>query len=121
MYPVGTLLHTVGFLHRDIKHTWGTKSEVRQMETLIGKMKKNFVDKGIPVIIGEYAASGSDLSSCIFFIEKLNKLCSDYGIATFIWDNGRQVNRKTYKWRTPQYLEALKRATSGKDYEVVKE
>lgn len=105
----------------DIKHTWGTNSEVRQMETLIGKMKKNFVDKGIPVIIGEYAASGSDLSSCIFFIEKLNKLCSDYGIATFIWDNGRQVNRKTYKWRTPQYLEALKRAISGKDYEVVKE
>lgn len=105
----------------DIKHTWGTNSEVRQMETLIGKMKKNFVDKGIPVIIGEYAASGSDLSSCIFFIEKLNKLCSDYGIATFIWDNGRQVNRKTYKWRIPQYLEALKRATSGKDYEVVKE
>lgn len=105
----------------DIKHTWGTNSEVWQMETLIGKMKKNFVDKGIPVIIGEYAASGSDLSSCIFFIEKLNKLCSDYGIATFIWDSGRQVNRKTYKWRTPQYLEALKRATSGKDYEVVKE
>lgn len=105
----------------DIKHTWGTNSEVWQMETLIGKMKKNFVDKGIPVIIGEYAASGSDLSSCIFFIEKLNKLCSDYGIATFIWDSGRQVNRKTCKWRTPQYLEALKRATSGKDYEVVKE
>lgn len=105
----------------DIKHTWGTNSEVRQMETLIGKMKKNFVDKGIPVIIGEYAAYAIDLSSCIFFIEKLNKLCSDYGIATFIWDNGRQVNRKTYKWRTPQYLEALKRATSGKDYEVVKE
>lgn len=105
----------------DRKHTWGTNSEVRQMETLIGKMKKNFVNKGIPVIIGEYAASGSDLSSCIFFIEKLNKLCSDYGIATFIWDSGRQVNRKTYKWRTPQYLEALKRATSGKDYEVVKE
>lgn len=105
----------------DRKHTWGTNSEVRQMETLIGKMKKNFVDKGITVIIGEYAASGSDLSSCIFFIEKLNKLCSDYGIATFIWDSGSQVNRKTYKWRTPQYLEALKRATSGKDYEVVKE
>lgn len=104
----------------DRKHTWGTNSEVWQMETLIGKMKKNFVDKGIPVIIGEYAASGSDLSSCIFFIEKLNKLCSDYGIATFIWDSGSQVNRKTYKWRTPQYLEALKRATSGKDYEVVK-
>lgn len=104
----------------DIKHTWGTKAEVRQMETLIGKMKTNFVDKGIPVIIGEYAASGSDLSSCIFFIEKLNKLCSDYGIATFIWDNGGQINRNTYQWRTPKYLAAIQRATSGEDYEVVK-
>ena len=89
--------------------------------TLFTDINEVFLSKGIPVIIGEYAASGSDLSSCIFFIEKLNKLCSDYGIATFIWDNGRQVNRKTDKWRTPQYLEALKRATSGKDYEVVKE
>ena len=61
----------------DIKHTWGTNSEVWQMETLIGKMKKNFVDKGIPVIIGEYAASGSDLYSFILCIEKQNKLSSD--------------------------------------------
>lgn len=104
----------------DIKHTWGTKSEVKQMEDLIGKMYSYYVEKGAPVIIGEYAASGSDLASCIYFIEKLNKLCSDYGIATFIWDNGGQVNRTTYKWRTPSYLEAIKRATSGDDYEVTK-
>ena len=121
MYPVGTLLHTVGFLHLRYKAHMGYKFGSLANGNAYRQDEKNFVDKGIPVIIGEYAASGSDLSSCIFFIEKLNKLCSDYGIATFIWDSGSQVNRKTYKWRTPQYLEALKRATSGKDYEVVKE
>ncbi len=104
----------------DIKHTWGTPSEVKQMETLIGKMYSNFTQKGIPVIIGEYAASGSDLQACVFFVEKLNKLCSDYGIATFLWDNGGIVNRTTYEWRIPQYVDALQRAVSGEDYEVVK-
>ncbi len=86
----------------------------------IGKMKTNFTDRGIPVIIGEYAASGNDLSSCIFFMEKLAKMCSDYGIAAFILDNGGQVDRNTYEWRTPQYLAALQKAVSGEDYTPVK-
>lgn len=104
----------------DIKHTWGTASEVKEMENLIGKMYTYYVENGVPVIIGEYAASGSNLASCIYFIEKLNKLCSDYGIAAFYWDNGGQVNRNTYEWRTMSFLEAMQRATSGEDYEVTK-
>ena len=91
------------------------------MEDLYGMMKANFVDKGIPVIIGEYAASGNDKASCIFFIEKMVKLCSDYGMAPFYWDNGGQVDRNTYEWRTPDFLEAMKRASSGEDYEVTKQ
>ncbi|NMA79451.1 MAG: glycoside hydrolase family 5 protein, partial [Clostridiales bacterium] len=58
--------------------------------------------------------------SCIFFIEKLVKLCDDYGMATFYWDNGAQVDRNTYQWRTPAFLDAMKRATSGEDYTVEK-
>ncbi|MCH5323930.1 MAG: glycoside hydrolase family 5 protein [Eubacterium sp.] len=108
------------FCTTDIRHTWGTDSEVAEMENLIGRMNTTFVEKGIPVIIGEYAASGSDLASCIFFIEKLNKLCSDYGMAAFYWDNGGQVNRNTYEWRTMTFLEAMQRGTSGEDYEVTK-
>lgn len=108
------------FCTTNIKNEWGTAAEVREMENLIGMMKTNFVDNGIPVIIGEYAASGNDLSSCIFFIEKLTKMCHDYGIATFLWDNGGQVNRNTYEWRTPEYLAALQRAVSGEEYNPVK-
>lgn len=109
------------FCTTNIKNEWGTPAEVKTMERLIGKMNTTFAEKGIPVIIGEYAASGNDKASCIFFIEKLNKLCHDYGIAAFLWDNGGQVNRITYEWRTPEYLEAMKRASSGEDYEVTKQ
>lgn len=109
------------FCTTNIKDKWGTASEQRQMEDLIGKMKTTFVDNGIPVIIGEYAASGDDFNSCIFFCEKLVKLCSDYGIATFLWDNGNgQVDRKTGKWRSEAMLSALRRAVSGEEYTPVK-
>ncbi|MCM1022769.1 MAG: glycoside hydrolase family 5 protein [Prevotella sp.] len=108
------------FCTTNVHNTWGTDAEVKQMEDLYGMMKTNFVDRGVPVIIGEYAASGNDKSSCVFFIEKMVKLCSDYGMAPFYWDNGGQVDRNTYEWRTPDFLEAMKRASSGEDYEVTK-
>ncbi len=108
------------FCTTNIHNTWGTASEVRQMENLYKKLKSVYVDNGIPVIIGEYAASGNDMASCVFFIEKMVKLCTDYGMAPFYWDNGGQVDRNTYEWRTPEFLEAMKRAASGEEYEVTK-
>lgn len=105
------------FCTKNIKNEWGTAQEQQEMERLIGMMKTNFVDKGIPVIIGEYAASGNDFNSCVFFCEKLVKLCHDYGIATFLWDNGNgQFDRSTNTWRSEQMHSALLRAVSGEDY-----
>lgn len=105
------------FCTTNIKNEWGTAQEQQEMERLIGMMKTNFVDKGIPVIIGEYAASGNDFNSCVFFCEKLVKLCHDYGIATFLWDNGNgQFDRSTNTWRSEQMHSDLLRAVSGEDY-----
>lgn len=95
------------FCTTNIHNTWGTPAEVKQMEDLYGMLKSTFIDKGVPVIVGEYAASGNDKASCVLFIEKMTKLCSDYGIAPFYWDNGGQVDRNTYEWRTPEFLEAM--------------
>ncbi len=105
------------FCTTNIKNEWGTAAEQSEMERLITMMKTNFADKGIPVIIGEYAASGNDFNSCVFFCEKLVKLCHDYGIATFLWDNGNgQFDRSTNTWRSEQMHSALLRAVSGEDY-----
>ncbi|MDE6594968.1 MAG: glycoside hydrolase family 5 protein, partial [Oscillospiraceae bacterium] len=96
------------FCTTNIHNTWGTDAEVKQMEDLYGRLKTTFIDKGVPVIVGEYAASGNDKASCVLFIEKMTGLCGEYGIAPFYWDNGGQVNRNTYEWRTPEFLEAMK-------------
>ena len=108
------------FCTTNIQNEWGTPTEEREMEELIGKLKTTFVDKGIPVIIGEYGTSGNDLDSVIYFCEKLVKMCHDYGIGTFLWDNGEQVDRYKYEWRTNDLLTALDRATSGEEYTPVK-
>lgn len=118
--PAGRLILSVHyytpweFCTTNIHNTWGTEDEVRQMEDLYGRLKTTFIDNGIPVIVGEYAASGNDKASCVFFIEKMVGLCTDYGIAPFYWDNGGQVDRNTCEWRTPEFLEAMKRASEGK-------
>lgn len=104
------------FAITNIQNNWGTTAEVNEMKRLVGKLETTFIENDIPVIVGEYAASGNDLSSCIYFIEMFVKLCDDIGVATYYWDNGGQVNRHTYQWRTPQFLEAMKRGTSGEDY-----
>lgn len=96
------------FCTTNIHSTWGTDAEVKQMEDLYGKLKTTFIDNGVPVIVGEYAASGNDKASCVLFIEKMTGLCKEYGIAPFYWDNGGQVDRNTYEWRTPEFLEAMK-------------
>ena len=96
------------FCTTNVHNTWGTDAEVKQMEDLYGKLKTTFIDNGVPVIVGEYAASGNDKASCVLFIEKMTSLCGEYGIAPFYWDNGGQVNRNTYEWRTPEFLEAMK-------------
>ena len=48
------------------------------------------------------------------------KLCHENSIAPFMWDDGAQFNRETCEWNYPELVEAMNRAVSGEDYEVVK-
>jgi len=57
-----------GFTHLDkneswaqLRLTWGTQADYDELNNNMNKMKTNFVDKGIPVIIGEYGFACSAL------------------------------------------------------------
>lgn len=100
--------------------TWGSDSEINIMKNHVAMLNTNFVEKGVPVIIGEYAGGGSS-TEFTFFSEYFVKLCHDIGIACFLWDNGGNLNRTTYQWSVSNLMEGLKRATSGEDYEVVRD
>lgn len=104
------------FCRASIQNYWGNKSDQDWMEHQISSLRTNFIDNGIPVIITEYGAKGSDTASRVFFCEKLTKLCRDNFMSTFLWDDGSEFDRTAFTWQTPELIQALKRATSGNSY-----
>lgn len=95
---------------------WGSEKDEKLMEKLVGMMNTKFISAGTAVIITEYAARGSDEESVVYYCEKLVKLCENYGIGAFLWDDGSFFDREACRWRNPELIEALLRATSGADY-----
>lgn len=104
-----------------IQDNWGSNSDQIWMETMMNQLRTAFTDNNIPVMITEYGTAGSDLSSRVFFCEKLTKLCHDAGIAAFLWDSGTEFNRKDYVWTTPGLIDALNRASSNTKYTPIKQ
>jgi len=90
--------------------TWGSDSEISEMERLIQKLDDMFVSQGIPVIIGEYGMVSTDVESRVLFSKTLTEICAEKGIATFFWDNGSEYDRENFCWRTDGLIDALNEA-----------
>jgi uncharacterized repeat protein (TIGR02543 family) len=68
--------------------TWAYESYVTD---LFSQVRAKWVDKGIPVIIGEYGVAtrpNLSLDARKYWLETINKTAADNGIKTFYWDNG---------------------------------
>ena len=104
--------------------TWGEESD---MDKSLGLMKTKFVDKGIPVIIGEYGAFRRKLSppsdqalhnaSIDYYYRYFVKSATSKGIITYCWDTGGIINFATGKTNDRDVLNAImqgaKDATTG--------
>lgn len=104
------------YCKQTIQKVWGSIPDQNWMDSRIAMLKENFVDKGIPVIIGEYGAVGEDFPSKVYFCERLTRLCKSYGIAAFLWDGGNEVDRENFNWNIPQLVKALRKAAGDRDY-----
>lgn len=106
---------------------WGQEDWV---DTLFERVKKNFVDKNIPVVLGEYGAinnrDGND-SHRRYYIEYVTKSAKEHGLLPIWWDNGNDSNsgeafalfdRRSYKKLHEDIHEAIMRAVSGKNYTI---
>jgi len=103
--------------------TWGNAAEVSTLLSQFAKLKTSFIDKGIPVILGEYGAvMTTEAASRIYWMEYVVKTSTDYGIASYLWDSGAggEFDRGSLTWRTPGLLDALLRASSGAAYTPTK-
>jgi len=100
----------------DIAHnpTWGEEEKVNEMFAL---MKTQFVDKGIPLIVGEYGTQkrahliGDDLTlhlaSRAHYLKYVTQQAIAYGLKPFYWDTGGILSRSSNTVLDQQALDAL--------------
>ncbi len=100
--------------------TWGEEDTVDAMFKL---MKNQFVDKGIPVIIGEFGAitrttlTGDalklHLDSRAHYFKYVTKQAIANGLQPFFWDTGSLLDRKNNVVLDQQSLDALVQGAAG--------
>jgi len=106
----------------DLAHnpTWGEESTV---DTNFALMKKQFVDKGIPVVIGEFGAitrtnlTGDalklHLASRAYYFKYITKRAIANGCLPFFWDTGGLINRNNYSVSDQLALDGLIQGANG--------
>lgn len=86
--------------------TWGTNSEKAELATNMNKMKTHFVDKGIPVIIGEYGCpkKNKDADSVRLYLSSVCQAAYENNMCPMLWDTynrddptSNHYNRATHK------------------------
>jgi aryl-phospho-beta-D-glucosidase BglC (GH1 family) len=104
----------------DTKHnsTYGEEADVDKF--IVTNLKTRFVDKGVPVIIGEYGAwkrknlaAGADWDlhnkSVEYFYEYIVKTALKNGVIPFLWDTGSLLDFNTGEVNDWRIIEAMMR------------
>ncbi len=113
------------------KQTWGKASPGNDgwgqedfVVTQFDKLKAHFVDKGVPVIIGEYGACHQQGFEDYrrYYMEYVTKAAVDRGFVPVYWDNGGEgsggekfglFSRTSYTPLHPKVLDAMLRAAKS--------
>lgn len=91
------------------RSTWGTDDDFRELNEQMDMMKSGYIDKGIPVIIGEYGCptKGKEQDSVRLFLSSVCKAAYDRQMCPVLWSTpGGHYNRDTCKLED-QELKAL--------------
>ncbi|MDL2211059.1 cellulase family glycosylhydrolase [Bacteroides sp. OttesenSCG-928-M17] len=103
-----------------------TSGDIDEMKTLFTKMKTMFVDKGIPVILGEYGAithhTGlGDLQeahdkSRNQYDETVTREAKNHGLVPFYWETGAVVNRATGEIKDSYAMDGILKGAADGEY-----
>lgn len=127
------------FTHTDKKlRSWGYRkgyytadnnNQEDYIDNLFGLLKTAFVDKGYPVILGEYGTVCHSITdkavkkSDYYYLEYVTKAAKENGLAPFYWDNGQPqtgtfgiINRNTGAIGVPHMLNGIMQGASTGQY-----
>ena len=103
-----------------------TQAHKDELTGLFNRLKSKFIDKGYPVVIGEYGATNKDnLEERVVWFDFYVSTAKSYGIPCILWDNGvwwinkdengtpdynegyGYYNRLSQSWYFPEITEAI--------------
>lgn len=89
--------------------TWGTEQDKQDVYNLFAKMKACFVDRGIPVILGEYGVvttpeAGKDPDDVVEYLNTIaSSALATSGVTSYLWDAGDAGDMKTFSRTSMQF------------------
>lgn len=100
------------------KGTSEWNNDTGDIDTLMSTLKTLFIDKNIPVIIGEFGAVNKDnTADRVEWVKYYLSAAKEIGVPCFWWDNGSKsgggenlgmIDRKTNEILFPEIVEAMK-------------
>ena len=77
------------------RREWGSREDYKELETLFFKLREPFIDRGIPVILGEYGVNmrNKDEPSRVRWMTAVTQTALDNGMCPILWDTGGEIKR----------------------------
>lgn len=96
-------------------YTWGTPAEVEVVKRDMLPLKARFLDKGIPVVVGEFGcpSTNKDPASIVKYLTTVCEIAWALGCVPVLWDAGNFYDRKARRFRDPKVSEALARIAAA--------
>ena len=92
------------------KTTWGSSADIAALEKNVEKLKKRFIDNGIPVIVGEYGCFGKNKTRDTIesYLLDVSSRMYAIGACPILWDTtGDEYDRKACAFRDPEFIAEL--------------
>ena len=90
------------------------------LDSYLDNMYTGFIQKGIPVIIGEFGCvDKGNATERLSWAKYYMETCKEYGIKCFWWDNGtayKVFSRRSLKVAEPELLGTMLAAAKGEEY-----
>lgn len=89
---------------------WGSNSDIAELTKYMDMMKTNFVDKGVPVIIGEYSTATKNKTPEMIrkYLSSVCEAIYTRGMCPVLWDiTDVFYNRRNAEFQDPELLKEL--------------
>jgi len=75
---------------------WGSRADYAELSDQMAKLKKHFLDNGVPVLLGEYGVTMKNKvdAARVNWMTAVTQICINYGMCPALWDTGGEISRR---------------------------